>query len=137
MESLVAKLKITPNTSRIKSSRIEFEFMYACKYLDASIFEPFIEEDDCFDKQDKWRFLASLKENFDNAKKRGVRQTVIKKGRCELCSIGALTYEFWAHRSTPEFAYVIRWEKDQLKDIYACNASSGWSTSNSRIKRYY
>ena len=43
-------------------------FIESCKALDASIFEPFMEEDNVFEDKNKYLFLAELKSLFDSYK---------------------------------------------------------------------
>ena len=48
--------------------KIKNRFIRSCLELDASIFEPLIKEDQYFQDLDKYRFLASLKEEFSSWK---------------------------------------------------------------------
>jgi len=123
------KLKVKPEASTgKKADDIESHFILACKNLDASIFEPFIEEDQYFEEMDKYRFLASLKQQFDWAMKRGSTNTKVVPGRCLMCKKGKLVHELYGDRNTIEFAYAINREAGHITDIFLCN----YSTSRER-----
>lgn len=126
METVKLKVKKEASTGEHAQTIID-KFIQACISLDASIFEPMIEEDQYFEDLDKYRFLASLKQQFDWSIKRGAKDISMKRGKCELCVIGHSTYEFYGNKKTPEFAYIINTKRDEVKDIFLCNASSGWN----------
>jgi len=122
------KLKIKKESAQgEKALRIIDKFLEACIALDASIIEKLIDENQYFEGKNKYRFLASLKEQFDWATARGAKTITMKMGRCEMCVIGHSAYEFYGDKSTPEFAYIINTKKGVILDIFLCNASSGRS----------
>ena len=65
-------------------------FIESCKALDASVFEPFLEEDDVFEDKNKYLFLASLKSLFDSYKSRQhlVAEVYLNEGTCQGCKYG-------------------------------------------------
>lgn len=63
------KLKAKPESD---SAYIKETFLKACQKLDASIFEPLIDEDEYFEELDKYRFLQSMKSQFDYLKGLGL-----------------------------------------------------------------
>ncbi|MBW8241467.1 hypothetical protein K1F50_01555 [Muricauda oceani] len=127
MEQLI-KLKIKEESSTGENGeRIIDSFIKSCINLDASILEPMIEEDQFFDDLDKYRFLAFLRAQFDSARSQGLKKMIVRTGRCELCVMGHKTYEFYGKKSTPRFAYVIEIVNGKVKNIFNCNASSGWN----------
>ncbi len=93
--------------------------------MDASIFEPFIDEEQYFQDLDKYCFLQLLKTAFKKVKVKGVNKTIMLKGKCELCFIGHTTYQFYSNNLEHlEFIYSILEEEDNtIKDIFACNSS--------------
>ncbi|MFS4418862.1 hypothetical protein [Maribacter sp. 2307ULW6-5] len=126
----VIKLQVKKEASiGDKAQSITAKFIEACLALDASIFEPMIEENQYFEDLDKYRFLSSLKQQFDWAIKRGAKDITMKKGKCGLCVIGHSTYEFYSSQNTHEFAYIINTNKDRVEDIFLCNDSSGRRTT--------
>ncbi|MCR9228554.1 MAG: hypothetical protein NXH90_14145 [Flavobacteriaceae bacterium] len=126
MEKLI-KLKVKEESSTVEQAkRIIDSFIKSCINLDASILEPMIEEGQFFDDLDKYRFLAFLRAQFDSAKAQGLKKMIVEYGRCELCVMGHKTYEFYGTKSTPRFAYVIEIVDGEAKNIFNCNASSGW-----------
>lgn len=127
MNQLV-KLKIKEGSSTgERAERILDSFIQSCINLDASILEPMIEEEQFFDGLDKYRFLAFLRGQFDSAKAQGIKKMIMKYGRCEMCIKGHLTYEFYGNGPNPRFAYAIEIVHDKVKNIFNCNASSGWN----------
>ena len=131
MVNELIKLKVKPEASTgNKAEEIESYFISACKNLDASIFEPFIEEEQYFEEMDKYRFLASLKQQFDWAKKRGSTKTNAVPGRCQMCHIGVFVREFYGDSNKVEFAYAINKEEEQIVDIFLCNYSTGRKFGN-------
>ncbi|WP_276168668.1 hypothetical protein [Zobellia alginiliquefaciens] len=126
--SELIKLKIKSEATTGKTAqKITSHFIEACLNLDCSILEPMIDEDQYFEELDKYRFLASLKQQFDWAIARGATNITMRKGKCEICVIGHSTYEFYGNRAKPEFAYIINTRKNGIRDIFLCNGSSGWS----------
>lgn len=96
--------------------------------LDASIFEPLIEEDRNFQDLDKYRFLDSLKDVFDSSREKGFNQTTMIQGHCEACHCNHKVYQFYTNQLVPAFAYIIHEENNKIDDIFACNLSSGMKT---------
>lgn len=127
MEQLI-KLKVKQGSSEgEQANRIIDSFIQSCIHLDTSVLSTMIEEDQFFDDLDKYRFLAFLRAQFDSAKAHGLERMIVKHGRCELCVMGHQTYEFYGTKSTPRFAYVIEIANGEVKNIFNCNASSGWN----------
>lgn len=110
------------------AQKIISHFIKACLNLDCSVLEPMIDEDQYFEELDKYRFLASLKQQFDWAIARGASNITMRKGKCEMCVIGHITYEFYGSKAKPEFAYIINTNKKGIRDIFLCNESSGYLT---------
>ncbi|RIV68762.1 hypothetical protein [Flagellimonas aequoris] len=126
MEQLI-KLKVKEESSTgEQAKRIVDSFIMSCIELNSKILEPMVNEDQLFDDKDKYRFLAFLKAQFDSARKKGLKKMVVKNGYCELCLRGCSTYEFYGTKSTPRFAYLIEIVNGEVKNIFNCNASSGW-----------
>ena len=103
-------------------------FTESCKALDASIFEPFMEEDNVFEDKNKYIFLAGLKVLFDSYKdnKPLFFNVAIEDGTCAGCNYGKNVKIFsvkgWGRIIFKDrFAYVIDKNKGILKDIYRCN----------------
>lgn len=119
------KLKIKKGLTTQEINYIVEQFLKACEQLDASIFEPLIEEDAYFQDLDKYRFLASLKQQFDWAKNRGAKEIKIQNGVCTLCTRGEKVYEFISNRNQVEFAYNVQIVDGKIKDIFLCNMSTG------------
>jgi hypothetical protein len=125
MQTELIKLKVKENVSKdVNATLIKDTFLKSCIKLDASIFEPLIDEEQYFQDLDKYRFLQSLKTAFKKVKTKGVSKTVMLKGKCDLCHIGHTTYQFYSNNlDRPEFIYLILEENNSIKDIFACNSS--------------
>lgn len=127
MQELI-KLKIKSEaTTGEPAQKITSHFLKACLALDCSVLEPMIDEDQYFEELDKYRFLASLKQQFDWAIARGATNITMKQGKCGMCVLGHTTYEFYGSKVKPEFAYIINTNKKGIIDIFLCNGSSGWN----------
>jgi hypothetical protein len=124
IEKLI-KLKIKYDTN---SQFIKETFLNACQNLDASIFEPLIDEDQYFEELDKYRFLQSMKEQFDYLKGEGIKEVKLVMGKCEMCFVGERVHEFYVQPNIgkPAFAYNIQEKNGEIKDIFRCNLSSGY-----------
>jgi hypothetical protein len=107
------------------SDDVKSKFIESCQKLDASIFEPFIDEDQHFQNLDKYRFLQSLKDEFDRVKGMGVKSTILIEGICEKCYKGHKTFQFYGKNVIPEFSYIIHKKDGDVSDILMCNSSSG------------
>lgn len=129
MNTELIKLKLRPKSD---SSYIKEIFLKACQNLDASIFEPLIDEDEYFESLDKYRFLQSMKEQFDYLKKNGVDKVHITIGTCKMCYTGEKVYEFYKElkNGKPAFAYNIQEENGSIKDIFRCNLSDGYQRAS-------
>jgi hypothetical protein len=111
-----------------QSEKIVEAFIESCKGLDASIFEPYMEENKVFEIKNKYLFLASLKTLFETFKKNkptGVA-VVVNDGICKGCKYGKSVKVFSVNGSDSikykdRFAYVIEVERGILKDIFRCN----------------
>lgn len=129
MNSELIKLKIKQETSsRDNSIFVKETFLKACKNLDASIFEPLIDEDQYFQDTDKYRFLFSMKSQFDYIKREGVLEVKLVMGTCKMCFTGERVYEFYitSNVGQPAFAYNIQEYQGEIKDIFRCNYSDGY-----------
>ncbi|MEM5563953.1 hypothetical protein WNY78_02505 [Psychroserpens sp. AS72] len=138
MKTELIKLKVKA-TSSIggKALIIMNTFTSACERLDASIFEPLIEEDQYFQDLNKYKFLESLKNEFDLLKGRGFSRTTMIKGTCKGCHCGDRVYQFYTNRVYPAFAYIIHEQNNQVVDIFMCNLSDGMQVVDLRVLENY
>ncbi|TDT41962.1 hypothetical protein CLV90_3195 [Maribacter spongiicola] len=121
------KLKVREHNSKgSNATLITDKFIESCTKLDASIFESLIDEDQYFENKDKYEFLSFLKAQFDHAKKIGLDKTIVGYGSCGACQVGCRTHEFFGADGKIRFAYLINQKDGEVKDIFNCNASSGW-----------
>ena len=111
-----------------QSERIVDAFIESCKALDASIFEPFMEEENVFQNKNKYLFLASIKTLFDEFKndKPVSIDMIVNDGICNGCKYGKSVKIFSVNgwdsiKYNDRFAYVIEKENEVLKDIFRCN----------------
>ncbi len=124
------KLKVKQASSvGENASIIKKSFISACKHLDASIFEVYIDEDTFFEDLDKYRFLQEMKQQFDYLRSVGIKEVKLGFGKCQMCNKGHRTNEFYTKLNTgkPAFAYIIQEENGEIKDIFRCNGSTGYS----------
>ena len=134
MEELI-KLKVKHSSIDKNDQDIIIEkFIEACENLDASVFEPLIEEDQYFQELDKYRFLASLKKNFDKAHLDGAKKSTLIMGSCQHCERGHVTHQF-NHGADALFSYIIYKKDGNLIDIFQCNWNSGRNWT--RLKRVF
>ena len=121
------KLKVREQASSGTEAKLIINsFVESCLKLDTTIIEPLLNEDQYFEEKDKYRFLAFLKKQFQAARAKGLEGTILKHGRCGMCLMGHSTYEFFGTNGKIRFAYIIEQKDGKVKDIYNCNASSGW-----------
>ncbi|WP_299397164.1 hypothetical protein [uncultured Gelidibacter sp.] len=138
LQTELIKLKVKGNSSRgSKALKIKTTFIDACVSLDSSIFEPLIEEDQYFQDLDKYRFLQSLKEEFDSWKAKGFTETTMIEGHCNGCHCGDKVYQFYTNSLTPAFAYIIHEKDNEIEDIFMCNLSSGMSVVEMGTLQHY
>ncbi|MGI8582397.1 MAG: hypothetical protein ACR2KX_09375 [Chitinophagaceae bacterium] len=104
------------------------KFTEACMHLDASIFEPYMNEDDVFEDLEKYKFLVELKDLFDYSQfKTDYNFSVnLTNKKCKGCQKGKPVLNFevvFAGTKLPvgEFGFLIDGEDGILKDIYRCN----------------
>ena len=115
-----------------QSEKIVDTFIESCKALDASIFEPYMEENNVFEDKNKYLFLAGMKALFDSYKdKKALFFNVnVEDGTCKGCNYGkavkAFSVKGWGRVIfKDQFAYVIEMENGILRDIYRCNLFCG------------
>ena len=115
----------------VLSKEVKSTFIEACQRLDASIFEPLIDEE-YFEDLDKYRFLHEMQSRFDVLKGEGVKEVQLVMGKCEMCFRGAVVYEFYVQPNigSPAFSYNIQEKDGVIKDIFRCNFSSGDSRAS-------
>jgi hypothetical protein len=119
------------------ADKITITFINACLNLDASLFEPLIEENQFFQDLDKYRILQSLKDQFEKVKAKGITKITFIEGNCLGCENGHNTHQFYGDDVRPEPSYLINKKEDQIQDIFTCNMSSGKSQINmSKLKNY-
>ncbi|WP_223550504.1 hypothetical protein [Aestuariivivens sp. NBU2969] len=129
MDNQLIKLKVKQVSSgKHNSLKIKETFIEACIKLDTSIFEPLIDEDQYFEDLDKYRFLNSMKSQFDYLKSIGIEEVKLVMGTCKMCYVGERVYEFYIepNQGKPAFAYNIKEEDGKINDIFRCNYSDGY-----------
>ncbi len=126
MEQELIKLKVKKSAAFGNlADFIESKFIESCEKLDATIFEPLIMEEQYFQNLDKYRFLESLKFEFDRLKAMGIFKTTMIDGKCNGCHLGHKAVQFYGKRFIPEFSYIIHKENGEIEDIFMCNLSNG------------
>ena len=137
MEEQVIHLKtrasFQQNTKVDESQIVVNKFIEACKNLDVSIFESYMDEDkDVFEDKDKYRFLEKLHGMFEDYRKATFDDFEVTNitTECKGCSMGKRVEQFKiysvdAAKTIGEFGYLIDMEDGSLKDIYLCNYYSG------------
>ncbi|MBX9780520.1 MAG: hypothetical protein K2X26_09245 [Chitinophagaceae bacterium] len=108
------------------SDKVIAKFIESCLTLDASIFEPYIQEDDVFEDLSKYEFLAQLQNAF--AIERRLSQNhfrvELSKDVCRACFIGHEVHVFttynWNHEKVGLISYVIQEVDGKLLDISRC-----------------
>lgn len=131
------KLKTKPEfILKGNSQFIKETFLKACENLDSSIFEPLIKEDQYFQELDKYRFLQSMKEQFDYLRDNGIEHVEMTIGTCKMCYTGEKVFEFYIelNKDKPVFAYNIQVESGKIKDIFRCNFSDGYQRASKENK---
>jgi hypothetical protein len=118
------QLKLTKRSVERKLGATVLEhFIKACQSLNASVFEPYIEEDQVFEDVDKYRFLQLMKEQFERCEVVGITKLQVKEGKCMGCQRGKTTYEFFDGPQM-RFAYVVLYSDKEVSDIFQCQHSS-------------
>jgi hypothetical protein len=129
MDTELIKLRTKQETSsRANSKFIKETFLKACINLDVAVFEPLIDEDQYFQDLDKYRFLHSIKKQFDYLKGKGVKKVELVMGTCKACFNGEVVHEFYVvpEVGKPVFAFNIQEVQGEIKDIFRCNYSDGY-----------
>ncbi len=108
------------------------KFIESCLKLDASIFEPYMHEDDLFEDKEKYIFLAQMHGLFDEFKRDTSNdfRVSVKDTFCNGCLKGQPVKHFKVTNNATkkpldEFAFMIEVEKGILKDIYRCYEYEG------------
>lgn len=120
----VIKLKLSQKAiEQNYSKEIAGKFIESCLKLDASIFEPLIEEDEYFQDLDKYRFLDSMKKVFQPFKRKDKGDVTLKKGQCKGCFKGHQTHDFF-FKNRFAFSYILYYKGNALYDIFICNSGT-------------
>ncbi len=109
------------------SEIIANKFIDSCLKLDASIFEPYMHEDDVFEDKEKYNFLAQLHGMFDEFARHAFNDFTVKVNDsiCKGCVEGQPVKHFKVFNSIAkkplhEFAFMVEVDNGLLKDIYRC-----------------
>ena len=121
----------------IKYSQIIIDkFIECCLKLDASIFEPYMHEDDVFEDKEKYIFLAQLHGMFDEFARDTLDDfsVAIKDTFCKGCLQGQPVKHFkvtnnLTGKPLDEFAFMIEVQDGVLKDVYRCYDYKGCRTT--------
>ncbi len=117
-----------------QSQLVISKFIEACISQDASIFEPYMQEDDVFEDKEKYLFLAQLKDLFAEIKSeiRIPYYMTVRDSECCGCpeGKGKLVKHFelkhrLSHSVLDGFAFLIDTENGILKDIFRCYDYAG------------
>src|SRR5256885_1085146 len=111
-----------------QSKKVINKFIESCLWLDISIFEPYMHEDDVFEDKEKYKFLADLKRSFDNVRNltKSDFEITIEDRKCNGCSLGKMVKHFKVVNNKTSnyigsFGFLIDEENGLLKNIYRCN----------------
>lgn len=117
------------------SQTIIAKFVECCLKLDASIFEPYMHEDDVFEDKEKYTFLAQLHGMFDEFARDTLDDfsVALKDTFCKGCLQGQPVKHFKVTNNLTkipldEFAFMIEVQDGVLKDIYRCYDFKGCRT---------
>lgn len=119
--------------NREYSLALQKVFIASCLNLNASILEPYINEDDVFENKEKYLFLVELKKLFQPYQPlRSILSVRREEKTCLGCSKGKNVVQFIIssfpdNKEVFDFGFVIDTENGILKDIYRCY----WYNSNS------
>lgn len=113
---------------RTHSQLVIEKFIEACVNLDASLFEPYMNEDDVFNSLGKYEFLAELKDLFEYSQFKtdynfNVNMTNEQYDEFDI-ERSVLNFEVrfaGTILSVGDFSYCIEMENGNLKDIYRCH----------------
>ncbi|HUM64444.1 MAG TPA: hypothetical protein PLV32_01290 [Chitinophagaceae bacterium] len=117
-----------------QSQLVISKFIEACISQDASIFEPYMQEDDVFEDKEKYLFLAQLKDLFSEIKSEMPVPYYVAVRDSECCGCpegkGKLVKHFelkhrLSHKVLDGFAFIIDTENGILKDIFRCYDYAG------------
>ena len=102
------------------------KFKESCLKLDASIFEPFMEDDTIFEDKEKYVFLADMKKIFDLSRLKAGRKFDVRMSyeKCLGCSAGQPVHRFDVYKNDvmiDDFGFLMSLENRTLKDIYQCS----------------
>lgn len=124
---LTTSLKFIQKQNTPYSQIIIAKFMESCLKLNASIFEPYMHEDDVFEDKEKYLFLAQLHSMFDEFARDtlGDFTVAVKDTVCTGCIKGQPVKHFKiingaAKKPVHQFAFMIEVKEGILKDIYRC-----------------
>ena len=72
------------------------KFIESCLNLDASIFEPYMKEDDVFEEEDKYNFLLKRKEQFAKIRAKAEEDFSVSLSHaiCNGCSMNKAIFRF-------------------------------------------
>lgn len=129
-------LKVT--SKFIKNQNIDYsqniidKFIESCLKLDASIFEPYMNEDDVFEDKEKYIFLSQMHSMFSEFARDTLDDFKVEviNTVCKGCVKGEPAKHFKVTNNATkkpldEFAFMIEVEKGILKDIYRCYEYDG------------
>ena len=110
-------------------------FVESCLNLDASIFEPYMQEDDVFEDKEKYLFLTELHGLFENFREDTLDDfnVTLKETICKGCAKGKPVKHFEVYKKesniyVDDFSFLIDVERGILKDIYRCYDFVGCKT---------
>lgn len=85
------------------------KFIESCLHLDASIFEPYMSEDDVFEDLEKYKFLAELKDLFDYSRLKTDYDFKVSMSneKCMRCEKGKPVVNFEVRFATSKLLAVI------------------------------
>ena len=113
--------------NKTHSQLVVDKFIESCLHLDASIFEPYMSEDDVFADKEKYKFLTELKDLFDKCRLKANNnfKVSITNEQCRGCAKEKPVLNFEVRQSNykipvTEFGFLVDCENDMLKDIYRC-----------------
>ncbi|MBA3673540.1 MAG: hypothetical protein H0W75_01040 [Chitinophagaceae bacterium] len=144
METLT-HLKTSPSIlqkeDRTHSKLVVDKFIEACVNLDASIFEPYMSEDDVFNSLAKYEFLAELKDLFEYSLFKtdhdfNINMTNEQYDESDTRE-SVLHFEVMFARTilpVGDFTYCIEMVNDNLTDIYRYTKIKKWEVSELELK---
>ncbi len=101
------------------------QLMEAFRTMNIAVFEELLSEELTYNDENKWKFLAGLKSQFEEFKSAGDTELIACEGNCKGCRLEMKGFRFTGNDSGKKVEFVFEENENAVIDLFRCQFFQG------------